>query len=397
MFFFVALAVFASAYGYVGWRIIGTAQLAHPWNLLAWIALLSMIFLPFVPLIGRRFGRESAILDGLAWIGYTGLGLFSLVFAALLARDALWLVTLAGAKIGSWISGGTDALADPVRRRFIVNGLNLGILGGAAVLSGYGFFSSRGPLRIQQISVAIPGLPKALDGLRIAQVTDVHVGPTIKRDYVQRIVDKVNAIGADIIAFTGDLVDGSVESLGNDVAPMAQMKAPLGKFFVTGNHEYYSGVDQWVEEAERLGYRVLLNEHVPIEKDGASLILAGVTDYRAETIKPEHKSSVKKAIEAAPDNTVKILLAHQPKSVFEASELGIDLVLSGHTHGGQYVPWTYLVGLDQPYVKGLHNHNGTHIYVSNGAGYWGPPLRLQAPPEIAVITLRSGEAQTSSS
>ena len=178
--------------------------------------------------------------------------------------------------------------------------------------------------------------------------------------------------------------------LSNDVAPFAELQAPYGKFFVTGNHEYYSGAEQWVREAGRLGYDVLMNEHRRIQRSGASFVLAGVTDYSGGQFIPSHKSDPKAAINNAPSGDVKILLAHQPRTLLQAESLGYDAMISGHTHGGQFFPWNLVAALGQPYISGLHDHNGMWVYVSKGTGYWGPPVRLGARSEITVITLTAG-------
>jgi predicted MPP superfamily phosphohydrolase len=197
----------------------------------------------------------------------------------------------------------------------------------------------------------------------------------------------MNGLKADIIVMTGDLVDGSVAHLKDDVAPLVNLKAKY-KYFITGNHEYYSGAEDWIEEVKRLGFTVLLNEHELIEVNGAKLLLAGVTDYRAHQYIPAHQSSPKKAMQGAPKADVKILLAHQPKSIDEATRAGFDLQISGHTHGGQYYPWNFIAKMVNPYIKGLHLHeHKTWIYISPGTGYWGPPIRLGNEPEITVFKL----------
>jgi hypothetical protein len=164
----------------------------------------------------------------------------------------------------------------------------------------------------------------------------------------------------------------------------------MGNYFVTGNHEYYSGVMEWIEQIRRLGFSVLINEHRIITREKRKMLLAGVTDYREGRMLPGHQSDPHKAMKAAPKTDVKILLAHQPKNIFDAARAGYDLQISGHTHGGQFFPWNLLVGFSQPYVSGLHTHQNTRIYVSRGTGYWGPPLRVGSPSEITLIKLISG-------
>jgi hypothetical protein len=240
---------------------------------------------------------------------------------------------------------------------------------------------------VVELDIPIENLPDEFDGFRIAQITDIHVSSIIKRRFVQGVVDKVGEMKPDLIALTGDLVDGSVQQLGFDVAPLAELSAPNGKYFITGNHEYYSGVGQWLAETARLGFDVLLNEYRVIERGAAKMILAGVTDYSGGQFFPDHMSDPHKAISGAPNDGVKILLAHQPKSIFEAAKAGFDFVLSGHTHGGQYFPYHFLAALAQPYVRGLHKHGNTRIYVSKGTGHWGPQIRIGAKSEITAHRL----------
>jgi hypothetical protein len=311
----------------------------------------------------------------------------TVLFAFLFARDILWLLVLGYQKLAHLFgsSGAADTLADPERRRLLINTTNLGLLGVTGTLAGYGLYEAMRTPRIVRVDLPVANLPAGLDGYTIAQITDLHVSHVIKRSFVQGVVDEVNKLKPDMIALTGDLVDGSVEQLRDDVAPIAELLAPDGKFFITGNHEYYSGVQQWIDETRRLGFDVLLNEHRLIEKNGAMLLLGGVTDYSHRH--DEHKSDPHKAINGAPESDLKILLAHQPLSIYEAEKAGFDYVMSGHTHGGQYFPYHFLVGLFQPYVAGLHQHGRARIYVSRGTGFWGPQIRIDAPSEITLHRL----------
>jgi hypothetical protein len=281
---------------------------------------------------------------------------------------------------------------NPDRRRFIIQGVNVGLTAMAATLTGFAIAEARKIPDIKEVEIPLSGLPPELDGFRIVQITDIHVSPTIKRPFVTGVVQRVNALDADVVALTGDLVDGSVQRLSGDVEPLGEVRARYGRFFVTGNHEYYSGVDRWTEKVKSLGFDVLINEHRLLAPGRGRILLAGVTDFRAGAHKPGHRSDPFKALAGAPAADVRILLAHQPKSVFDASKAGFDLQISGHTHGGQFFPWNMLVPLAQPFVAGLHRHRGMQIYVSRGTGYWGPPLRLGSPSEITLIRLRSPKA-----
>jgi len=237
--------------------------------------------------------------------------------------------------------------------------------------------------------VSLARLPPALSGTRIVHLSDVHVGPTIQRAFIETIVAQCNALAADLIVITGDLVDGSVEELREHVAPLSSLRAKYGVFFVTGNHEYYSGAADWCGELERLGVRVLRNERVSIGDETASFDLAGVDDHSAHRFGNGHGEDLPKALRGRDLSRELVLLAHQPRTIFEAQAHGVGLQLSGHTHGGQLWPWTYLVRLQQPVVAGLARFGNSLVYVSCGTGYWGPPMRLGAPSEIAELTLRS--------
>jgi predicted MPP superfamily phosphohydrolase len=217
------------------------------------------------------------------------------------------------------------------------------------------------------------------------QITDIHVGPTIGGAFMEELVAKVNALRPDVVAITGDLVDGSVSQLGDFVRPLGKLQAKDGVYFVTGNHEYYSGVDEWTAFVESLGIKVLANERVRVRGDDAGFDLAGVHDWSAGQFGAG--PDLKRATTGRDETRALVLLAHQPRQVLEAAKLGVDLQISGHTHGGQLWPWTYAVKLQQPYVAGLHAHGSAQIYVSSGTGYWGPPMRLFVPAEITCIEL----------
>jgi len=262
---------------------------------------------------------------------------------------------------------------------FGVERVGLTILLGAVLFTVIGVIQARRP-RVVRVSVPIADLPADLAGLKIVQLSDLHVGSTIRRSFVDRVVDRTNDLAPDLVAVTGDVADGFVPELRDHVAPLGRLRAPLGTFFVTGNHEYYWDPRGWMRELERLGIDVLSNEHRLIERGRGRLLLAGVTDLSAA-------SNPHAAVAGAPDSDVRILLAHQPRSAFAAQDAGFDLQLSGHTHGGQYFPFNVLVRLFQPFVAGLHRLEAMWLYVSRGTGYWGPPLRFGAPSEITLIEL----------
>ena len=345
-----------------------------------------------ITILCRGAGIENIGVDIMAWFGYIGLGFFSFVLTFLVIRDAIRLAVFFFQKAAHLLRGkGAPALLEPLpdydRRRFILNSVNAGILVGAGVFTGYGVAEAKQIPDVRDIPVPIKNLHPDLDGFRIVQITDIHVSPTIKRDFVQGVVNGVNDLSADVVALTGDLVDGSVKRLAHDVDPLKTIRSRYGNYFVTGNHEYYSGAPNWIRKVRSLGFHVLLNENRLVTRGQGRVLLAGVTDYRGGHFFKTHQSDPSKAMFGAAPAHVKILLAHQPKNIYAAAEAGFDLQISGHTHGGQFYPWNLFVGLVQPFVKGLHRYQDTQIYISGGTGYWGPPLRLGSPSEITLIRL----------
>ncbi len=242
---------------------------------------------------------------------------------------------------------------------------------------------------IVDVEIQLAKLPPALDGFTIVQLTDLHVGLSIDKVFVQRVVERANALAPDLIALTGDFVDGKVEDLRDDIAPLAGLRARHGVYAVTGNHEYYAGADPWIAEISKLGARYLRNQRVTIGDGDASFDLAGVDDHSARG--RDHGEDLAAATANRDPDRALVLLAHQPRQVRRAAKYGVDLQLSGHTHGGQIWPWHYLVRIQQGgLLAGRYDYEGTQLYVSRGCGYWGPPVRLLAPLEITRVILRSG-------
>ena len=266
----------------------------------------------------------------------------------------------------------------------------IGVIALTPAITQVGFFMARRVAPVVDVDVPLADLPEQLQGFTIAQISDIHVGRTIKGNFVEAIVARVNRLDADMVAITGDLVDGSVGDLAQHTAPLARLTSRHGTYVVTGNHEYYSGVHAWIDELRRLGARVLLNEHVVLDHDGAKLAVAGVTDYSAQHFVPSHRSDPHAAAEGAPTDALKLLLAHQPRSAALAAQAGYHLQLSGHTHGGQFWPWNLFVRLQQPFTAGLNRVGRMWVYISRGTGYWGPPMRFGVPSEITRIRLVRG-------
>ncbi len=387
IFFGVVVLVWACAHYYVGSRLIrpwlsplrekAAPDLVRRRRFAAWaLVWLSFSLAPIVMVSSRLIGDG---LGSIRWVGFFHMGIFVLLFVFVVFRDAALGAATLIAKLAS-------RPADLARRNFLTRTSNAGILGVSGILSAWGYREAVRDPDVVEVDVPVPGLPPALDGYRIVQLSDVHIGPTIRGDYMRRIVAIANGLEADLAAVTGDLVDGHVEDLRDEVAPLAGLSARDGVFFCTGNHEYYWDADAWVAEVARLGLTPLQNEHRLIERDGAKLLVAGVTDFRSER-EGGVPSDASAAKAGAPAHDFSLLLAHQPKSIFGAAAAGFDLQISGHTHGGQFFPITLFVGWAHPYTTGLHRHDDTFIYVNRGTGYWGPPLRNGVPSEITLLRL----------
>jgi predicted MPP superfamily phosphohydrolase len=372
---FIAIGVLLHVY--VGFRLIPDLPAPPAGKSIAalWLVLSCLLIPP--GMLARGFKRQP-LGDRLAWAGMLAMGFFSsllmltivrdIVLASLMTVDALWPHV---ANLAAWRTGSSAA-----------------VIALALLSSVFGFFNARRRAPVRSVDVPIRGLPAALDGFTIVQLSDIHVGPTIKHDYVEAIVRAVNDLDADLVAITGDVVDGSVARLARHTAPLGRLSARHGVYVVTGNHEYYSGADAWVAEFRRIGLTVLMNEHVVLEHRGARLVLAGVTDYTAGHFDPAQRSDPEAALAGAPDDVdTRVLLAHQPRSAHAAASAGFTLQLSGHTHGGQIFPWNFLVRLQQPFTAGLAQFGSLWVYTSRGTGYWGPPKRLGAPSEITRLRL----------
>jgi uncharacterized protein len=272
--------------------------------------------------------------------------------------------------------------ASPDRRLLLARGAAIFAGLTAASLTGYGVRTALSAPRVDRVRIDLAKLPRSMNGLRIATVSDIHLGPLAGRAHAERIVSVINSVDADIVAVVGDLVDGTVAELGAAAEPLREIRSRLGAYFVTGNHEYYSGVDEWVAEVARLGMRPLRNERLELE----GIDLAGVNDLAGgDTGGPDFDAAL---ADRDPSRPV-VLLAHQPVLVEDAARHGVDLQLSGHTHGGQIVPFNLIVRLEQPVVSGHGSFDGTQLYVTNGAGFWGPPVRVGAPPQVTLVELHS--------
>ena len=393
LFLLVLLAVLGGMHWYLWARLVRDPQLADPWRRVLAVAIaLAGASIPAGLFLSRLLRRPLPRLLPMAVFGWFGLAF--LLFIALLAADLVrW-----GATGVAWLWEAARRIPDPPadaeRRIFVARAVASGAALAAGASALYGVRSATGPPEVSEVPLRLSRLPAALSGLTIAQVSDLHVGPTVGQAEVRRVVEMVNALRPDLVAITGDLVDGRVSELRGAIGELTRLRSRWGTFFVTGNHEYYSGVGPWLEELGRLGVRVLHNDRVSVGDPGpggASFDLAGIDDWRSRGLAPGHGPDLVRALAGRDPERSLVLLAHQPQGVREATRAGVELQLSGHTHGGQIFPFSLLVGLAYQYVKGLYTHRegeaATHVYVNRGTGYWGPPMRIGNPPEITRLVL----------
>ncbi|MFJ9058079.1 metallophosphoesterase [Streptomyces sp. NPDC102409] len=271
------------------------------------------------------------------------------------------------------------------------------VLGVAAVLLAWGNFEARRVPRVRQLDVRLPRLGAGLDGTRVVLITDTHYGPLDRARWSERVCETVNTLEADVVCHTGDIADGTAERRRAQATPLGSVQATRARVYVTGNHEYYSEAQGWVDLMDELGWEPLRNRHLLLERGGDTLVVAGVDDVTAESSGlAGHRAHLDGALQGADPELPVLLLAHQPAFVDRAAAQGVDLQLSGHTHGGQIWPFHYLVRLDQPALAGLSHHGArTLLYTSRGTGFWGPPFRVFAPSEITLLVLRSPQQATS--
>jgi predicted MPP superfamily phosphohydrolase len=321
----------------------------------------------------------------IAWPASLWMGLFFYLVLGVAFTDLLFFVGgIAGPKV-LYAAVAVPNTAPPAAERI----RSAGVLAVALAFVAAGVRGARrGPV-LERLELWLERWPAALDGFRIVQISDIHIGPILGRRFARELTDRVNALAPDLVALTGDLVDGSVSRLRDEVTPFADLRARHGLFFVTGNHDHYSGASRWTERIAELGFEILRNRRVTIESGGARFELAGVDDHRSgyESFAGENLDA---ALRDLPPGRAVVLLAHDPTTFKKASGMGIDLQISGHTHGGQIWPFAWLVRLAVPFVAGHYRRGRAQLYVSRGTGFWGPPMRLRAPAEITEIRLRSG-------
>lgn len=363
-------AILIVAYGYLAWRLTsgtgGRIALAVPFAMI-WLV-------PVVYWVGER-ENKGWVDETVHVASYLCMGWVNFALVLCLARDGLMFATS--------LLPGLDQPHGALREASV-----MWVFGGSILALAAGMLIAlRGP-RVRRLDVPIAGLHPGLEGLRIVQISDLHVGPTLGAAYVRRVVRMANDLAPDLIALTGDIVDGSVARLAPHVASLAGL-LPAGRLFlVLGNHEYYSGADPWIVHFRSLGLRVLLNEHATIEINGARVVVGGVLDPAARLSDPTLSPRPDLAVAPEAGQAFRLLLAHNPKLAPLAERAGFDLQLSGHTHAGQFFPWTLAVRLiHAPHVAGLSRRGRMWIYVSAGTGSWGPPVRFGSDPELTLLRL----------
>ncbi len=364
LFFVFAVGLVAGLHYYLGLRLIRDAGVAGPWKWAAWAVVALLFFsIPGGFAAGRM--KQGFFARAVQWASHLWLGGFAVLLVVVSSTDLVF-----------WALGSRGGAAQAVTALAV-----------AVPMLGWGYVTARGKAKVERITVPIRDLGAGFQGLRIVQVSDVHIGQTLGRAFLQRMVDQVNALEPDVVAVTGDLVDGFVRDLRDQMEPLAGLRAKRGVYYVTGNHEYYWGGASWEAEVRRLGLTVLHNEHRVLTEGGDQLVVAGVTDHDGGQFGEVHRSRPDIALAGAPEDAPRILLAHQPRSAKAAAAHRVDLQLSGHTHGGQIFPWMFFVRLQQPVISGLKRVAGVLVYTHRGTGYWGPPFRIGPKPEIAELTL----------
>ena len=322
--------------------------------------------------LGTWLGRCGYFFMGLCWL---------LVIWGILLDSLSWIVNFLNRRESQ-----KDENFDPSRRLLPQKALAVGGLGAVGAVGAVGVYYALNP-KLYEVDIPLAKKFPGLKGLTITQISDLHIGPVLKKDFLETVVAKANAAKSDIIVITGDLIDGIVSQMKGELEALSQLKAPMGVYYVTGNHEYYWGGQEWVEFVESKGIKALINSHELLKFKGTPFYLAGITDMKADRFLEEHRSDPYRSLPRLQDDICKIMLAHRPKSCYEVHKVGAHLQLSGHTHGGQGIPWKILVKIVQPFLAGLYNYKGMWVYVNRGTGFWGPPARAGIQSEVTKLTI----------
>jgi predicted MPP superfamily phosphohydrolase len=384
LFFSIVTIVVGSIHYYFWIKLIKNTGMPQLWKSIGISVLVVLLLYLLTAMLLSQY-LSTKYSQPLLWIAYLWMGIMMLLFITLLFTDLIKVILYFYSKF----TISNEFAVDIERRQFISGLLALGSSAIVLIASGISVINYYSKPFVNKIQITLSGLPKIFNGFKIVQISDLHIGQLMTRSKLEEIVQQVNSLEPDLIAITGDLVDGSIKLLSNEVKPIMHLKAKKGIFFVTGNHEYYSGVENWISEIEKFGIRVLSNENIEINDGNDSFYIAGVNDHEAKRFGEKHAADFNKTLSGLDKNRKVILLAHQPIAVREAAEYGVDLVLSGHTHGGQIWPFNYLVYFQQPYIKGFYAYKKTKLFVNQGTGCWGPPMRLGTKNEITEVTLYS--------
>jgi predicted MPP superfamily phosphohydrolase len=391
MFIVILTAVLASMHLYVWKRLIKDTTTPGRTRRILTLVLVALGVLLVATLI---LPRTTSVTGWFVWPGWLWFALVAYLFLLTLVAEPIrlgWRAWTARRQAPPPPEPETATPTTTVDRRLFLSRATAATVGVASVgLVGFGAARALGPPDVLRVPVRLARLDPAFTGYRIAVVSDIHLGPLAGRAHTERIVETINATNPDLVAIVGDLVDGTVDQLGPAAEPLQDLVSRDGSFFVTGNHEYFvDDTMSWLRELERFGVAPLRNENTAVRRGRAAFDLAGVNDITGET--RSDPPDFDRALAGTEASRPTILLAHQPIAVEQAAARGVDLQLSGHTHGGQMWPFHYLVGLAQPALAGLSTVDGTQLYVTRGAGFWGPPVRVGAPPDITVVALAPRE------
>ncbi len=393
MFRVMMTAILALASYYIGRRVVSIGG-TPAFRLSVWATLLGFLVLQFLAPMTYRQNSSSVLSDrtqAFLWTAFTALGFFGVLALTLIILDITWLSLHGFMRVRAAL-GFAEPPLSAERRGFLASIIPLAAVGGAGLASTIGAAQARMTPKIREVEIPVPGLHPDLDGLRIAQISDLHVGQTINRDFVAKVVETTLGAKPDLISLTGDFVDGFAPILKPWTEPLSQLRAPLGVMYSPGNHEYYWGIDEWLAEFRAMGHTVLHNEHTVVVRGKGKLLITGLADHQAPRMgKPG--PDIIQALAGAPTHDFHLLMTHQPNGYREADRAQdlhpVHLQLSGHTHAGQFLPISFIHPFIYRYWKGLNRHEDrSWVYVCSGTGYWGPPNRFGVPSEIALLTLK---------